>query len=284
MLNALDSTLNKLARFDEGNLLAPILSITYKQGMSSSGRDIGKQYVSFVSNCCDLIRHKINDELWIVALLEDWFAAQMNTICNWLAERIDRSLHDVQLVALTTIMPKVFADMSLQGVGEDKLNLKTYQTIISRLKMEEAAGSLAGGGLFEQPSSTSIFNTSSLLSSLTSSSSCNSSSNVTSAAAAAAAGSNGGSSHAGGLAQQASLTGSDQRPGNLTASQLRQQQTMSSGSFGQSNALPGTPLRRPGGNNQFASEQQQANGDEQADNIADRALQSATRMFKGFWN
>lgn len=70
MLNALESTLTKLARFDEGNLLAPILSITYKQGMSSSGRDIGKQYVAFASNCCDLIRHKINDELWIVNLLE----------------------------------------------------------------------------------------------------------------------------------------------------------------------------------------------------------------------
>lgn len=70
MLNALESTLTKLARFDEGNLLAPILSITYKQGMSSSGRDIGKQYVTYVSNCCDIIRHKINDELWIVTQLE----------------------------------------------------------------------------------------------------------------------------------------------------------------------------------------------------------------------
>lgn len=70
MLSALESTLTKLARHDEGNLLAPILSITYKQGMSSSGRDIGKQYVTFVFNCCDLLRHKINDELWIVNLLE----------------------------------------------------------------------------------------------------------------------------------------------------------------------------------------------------------------------
>lgn len=70
MIYALESTLTKLARYDEGNLLAPILSLTYKQGMSSSGRDIGKQYVTFVSNCCELLRHKINDELWIVNLLE----------------------------------------------------------------------------------------------------------------------------------------------------------------------------------------------------------------------
>lgn len=70
MLSALDNTLAKLARHDEGNLLAPILSLTYKQGMSSSGKDVGKQYISFVSNCCDLLRHRINDELWIVNLLE----------------------------------------------------------------------------------------------------------------------------------------------------------------------------------------------------------------------
>lgn len=70
ILSALESILTKLARFDEGNLLAPILSLTTKQGMSSSGRDIGKQYVTFVSNCCDLFRQKINDELWIVNLLE----------------------------------------------------------------------------------------------------------------------------------------------------------------------------------------------------------------------
>lgn len=185
MLNALDSTLTKLARYDEGNLLAPILSLTYKQGMSSSGKDIGKQYVSFVSNCCDLLRHKINDELWIVTLLEDWYCAQMNTICNWLGERIDHSLHDVQLAALTNIMPKIYADMSLQGVSEDKLNIKTYQTIMSRLNMEEAAVLASGGCLHEQPS-TSIFNTS-ILSSLTSSGSSGSTSTATTAAAAAAA-------------------------------------------------------------------------------------------------
>jgi hypothetical protein len=280
MLNALDATLNKLARFDEGNLLAPILSLTYKQGMSSSGRDIGKQYVSFVSNCCELIRNKINDELWIVMLLEDWYAAQMNTICQWLAERIDRSLHDVQLVALTNIMPKIYADMSLQGVPEDKLNLKTYQTIMSRLKMEEAS-SLAGGTLFEQPSSsTSIFN-SSILSSLTSSSS---SSTTSSSGAPAGGGGSGG--------QQA--TGTMGPLQQSAVHQLRQQSSggslAGSGGGGQQ-TQPGTPIRRfgnkpslsgpSGGQQQQPGEQQL---DDQGDNIADRAFQSATRMFKGFWN
>lgn len=293
MLNALDSTLNKLARFDEGNLLAPILSLTYKQGMSSSGRDIGKQYVSFVSNCCDLIRHKINDEIWIVSLLEDWYAAQMNTICGWLAERIDRSLHDVQLVALTNIMPKIYADMSLQGVSEDKINLKSYQTIMSRLKMEEAS-SLAGGALFEPSSSTSIFNTS-ILSSLTSSSS--SSSAAATSATASSVGNQQTTSGAGGSAQQQQTSQQQQQQyqtsGHHHMGQLRQQS--SGGSLGASQQqqqqpnVPGTPSRRPGNvsslsgpSGQLGANEQQF--DEQGDNIADRALQSATRMFKGFWN
>lgn len=282
MLNALDSTLNKLARFDEGNLLAPILSLTYKQGMSSSGRDIGKQYVSFVSNCCDLIRHKINDEIWIVTLLEDWYAAQIGSICNWLAERIDRSLHDVQLVALSNIMPKVYADMSLQGVSEDKLNLKSYQTIMSRLKMEEAS-SQAGGSLFgEQPQSTSIFNTS-ILSSLTSSSSSSSSSAAAGSQTVPTTATGGPSQQLPGLQQQHYQAGGhmgqlrQQSSGGSNASQQQQQQS-----------VPNTPGRRTGNLASLSgpSSGQGAGGelDDQGDNIADRALQSATRMFKGFWN
>lgn len=278
MLNALDSTLAKLARYDEGNLLAPILSLTYKQGMSSSGRDIGRQYVTFVSNCCDLLRHKINDELWIVTLLEDWYAAQMNTICNWLGERIDHSLHDVQLVALTNIMQKIYADMSLQGVPEEKLNIKTYQTIMSRLKMEEAAA-LTGGPLFEQCPS-SIFNAS-ILSSLTSSGSASS---VQAPGPGHAPGASVAGPSPSPVAGQAPVSPGPgapaDRPG-LVQAPARQ-------ASGQQQAPPAPPARRFGSLNSpttaglapGGADGQQA---DDGDNIADRALQSATRMFKGFW-
>lgn len=159
----------------------------------------------------------------------------MNIICNWLSERLDHSLHEVQLVALTSIMPKIYADMSLQGVPEDKLNLKTYQTVMSRLKMEEAAG-MAGGSLFEQPSSTSIFN-SSILSSLTSSASASSQSSAGQAPVPA--------------------------PGHLLSRQASQ---LAAGQQQRALDSPDSAQESPG-----------------AENIADRALQSATRMFKGFW-
>lgn len=226
----------------------------------------------------------------------------MNTICNWLGERIDHSLHDVQLTALTNIMPKIYADMSLQGVPEDKLNLKSYQTIMSRLKMEEASA-MAGAALFEQPASgTSIF-TSSILSSLASSSTTSSSNNNNnnantgqssppSANIIAATTSNSG------LASSTSPLQSNTHYHHQLASatgQLRLMDSSSSQPMGSSSSQPhssglsGFRARiQPASttsdtyHQHHASTNQQPD-DDNGDNIADRALQSATRMFKGFW-
>lgn len=214
----------------------------------------------------------------------------MNTVCNWLSERIDHSLHDVQLFALTNIMPKIYADMSLQGVPEEKLNLKTYQTIMSRLKMEEASA-MAGGTLFEQPTSgTSIFSTS-ILSSLTSSSSnststppsannnssfqqqqqqsqqqqCSSSSASSSLLMTAA-----------GAGQSVAASNQQQRAAVYESPVVQARRLMQTSQANNSNLTndnnPAMPIA-------FNDNGQQQEGD----NIADRALQSATRMFRGFW-
>lgn len=199
----------------------------------------------------------------------------MNVICNWLAERIDRSLHEVQFLALANMMPKIYADMSLQGVSEDKLNLKSYQTIMSRLTMEEASAQ-AGGNLFEQASGTSIFNTSSILSSLTSSSSSNPDKSVA-------------PSHRSGVSSQPTVSG--------LATPLRQPYQGTSGAavggLGSRSDSPSSLQTRRvqafGSSATFSSEQMGGPvGNSQAepqegDNMADRAFQSATRIFKGFW-
>lgn len=231
----------------------------------------------------------------------------MNTVCNWLSERIDHSLHDVQLVALTNIMPKIYADMSLQGVTEDKLNLKSYQTIMSRLKMEEASA-MAGGSLFEQPtSSTSIFSTS-ILSSLTSSSSQNSSSQASSAIISQqhhnlSSSSNNNPTSTTTLPSHLLQNSSSSScapsfaTGSGTAMSHRQQppsannmNNMTSGSsmLSSSGRQADQQLqfgRRPISNFNANNENPNlATGEQQeAENIADRAFQSATRMFKGFW-
>ena len=39
----------------------------------------------------------------------------------------------------------MYTDFELQGIEEDKLNSKAYQTIMDRIKMEEAAASVSNG-------------------------------------------------------------------------------------------------------------------------------------------
>lgn len=70
LLTTLEATLTKLARHDEGSLFAPIMSLTYKQGMSSSGQDIAKAYATFLSSTIDLLHQNLTDELWLLSLFE----------------------------------------------------------------------------------------------------------------------------------------------------------------------------------------------------------------------
>lgn len=135
--------------------------VQYKQGVSSSSRDVGKCYVNFVRNCIEQLRHKVLDELWVLNVLQvtvlpfvslffffflslsrscpierkewnkvcsfffnvstpsltlslsllchslsrqQWYTNQINMICTWLTERVDCSLHTVQLSALSQIV------------------------------------------------------------------------------------------------------------------------------------------------------------------------------------
>ncbi|PNF28630.1 Calcium-dependent secretion activator [Cryptotermes secundus] len=104
LVSVLETTLSKLSRYDEGSLIGSILSFT---NVSGSGKDMGQAYVNFARNCMDQIRSKVNDELWILNFFE-----------------------------------KLYSDFELQGVMEDKLNSKTYQTVSQRMQTEEATCAL----------------------------------------------------------------------------------------------------------------------------------------------
>ncbi|XP_054720268.1 calcium-dependent secretion activator 1-like [Uloborus diversus] len=142
LTSILELTLNKLSRYDEGSLLAPILSLTYKQGVSSSGKEVGLAYINFARNSMEQLRQKVTDELWVLGLFEDWYAAQISMMCTWLSERLDHGLHSFQLAALSHIAKKLYSDFELQGIEEEKLNSKTYQTVTSRLQLEEATAAV----------------------------------------------------------------------------------------------------------------------------------------------
>ncbi|PVD24731.1 hypothetical protein C0Q70_15216 [Pomacea canaliculata] len=135
-LSVLEGVLSKLARYDEGTFFASILSLT------KPVNELGNSYVDFMRCNLDPLRQKITDELYTLSLFEQWYTAQMKMICDWLTDRLDLSLHPYQLTCLMTINRKCFSDFELQGVPENVLNSKTYQTICSRLQVEEATQSV----------------------------------------------------------------------------------------------------------------------------------------------
>ncbi|KRF85291.1 calcium-dependent secretion activator isoform X5 [Drosophila virilis] len=140
LMSVLESTLSKLARYDEGSLIGSILSFT---NVSSSGKDLGQGYVNFFRNNMDQIRGKIGDDLWTLNFFEQWYSQQISMLSSWLSERLDHALHYAQVTSISHIIKKIYSDFELQGVLEDKLNSKAYQTVIQRMTAEEATCALS---------------------------------------------------------------------------------------------------------------------------------------------
>uniref|UniRef100_A0A803TW26 Calcium dependent secretion activator 2 n=1 Tax=Anolis carolinensis TaxID=28377 RepID=A0A803TW26_ANOCA len=111
----LDGVLSKLSRYDEGTFFSSILSFTVKAAA---------KYVD----------------------VPQWYSNSMKVICVWLADRLELQLHIYQLKTLIKIVKKTYRDFRLQGVLEGTLNSKTYDTVHSRLTVEEATVSVSSGG------------------------------------------------------------------------------------------------------------------------------------------
>ncbi|CAD6191936.1 unnamed protein product [Caenorhabditis auriculariae] len=172
MLGVLESVLTRLARYDEGNPLGAILNITPKPssifnkmktmvGDSSaqtaaaarqpltaqqSTGHIGNSYVMFMRGCSELLRQVVTDEIWVNCLFEHWYDSQMKSINEWLIERLQQSLSPTQFVSLSHIVKKVYSDFELQGIDDERLNSKTYQSINRRLQLEETNSQLHDHG------------------------------------------------------------------------------------------------------------------------------------------
>jgi calcium-dependent secretion activator len=91
-----------------------------------------------------IFRHLFAPSL-IGGLFQLWYTGQIQLLCNWLGERLDHSLHPYQVTCLSQIVKKLYSDFELQGVIEDKLNSKTYQTASQRMQTEEATCALTSG-------------------------------------------------------------------------------------------------------------------------------------------
>ncbi|XP_003375187.1 calcium-dependent secretion activator 1 [Trichinella spiralis] len=171
LLAVLESTLVKMARYDEGNPIGTILSIAVKsmvteapmlvqsqsppkqvQGTNSierpvtkapSASHLGHSYIEFMRISLEQLRQLVTDELFVTHLFEVWYSGQLQLINNWLTERHDRSLSAYQLTCLSYLMKKIYSDYELQGIDEEKLNLKSYASICKRLHLEETNASLS---------------------------------------------------------------------------------------------------------------------------------------------
>ncbi|XP_065412031.1 calcium-dependent secretion activator 2 isoform X9 [Chrysemys picta bellii] len=115
-VSVLEGVLSKLSRYDEGTFFSSILSFTVKAAakyvdVPKPGMDLADTYIMFVRQNQDILREKVNEEMYIEKLFD-----------------------------------KTYRDFRLQGVLEGTLNSKTYDTVHSRLTVEEATVSVTDGG------------------------------------------------------------------------------------------------------------------------------------------
>ncbi|XP_029682745.1 calcium-dependent secretion activator 1 isoform X3 [Takifugu rubripes] len=148
----LESVLAKLSRYDEGTLFSSFLSFTVKAAskyvdVPKPGMDVADSYVTFVRHSQDMLREKINEEVYTERLFDQWYTSTMNLIGTWLTDRMDLQLHLYQLKILIRIVKKKYRDFRLQGVLDSTLNSKMYETVRNRLTLEEATASVREGGM-----------------------------------------------------------------------------------------------------------------------------------------
>ncbi|XP_077121070.1 calcium-dependent secretion activator 2 isoform X14 [Ranitomeya variabilis] len=150
-VSVLEGVLSKLARYDEGTLFSSILSFTVKAAskyveVPKPGMDLADTYITFVRQNQDILREKVNEEIYIEKLFDLWYCSSVKVICVWLADRLDLQLHVYQLKTIIKIVKKTYRDFRLQGVLDGTLNIKTYETIHNRLTMEEATMAVSDRG------------------------------------------------------------------------------------------------------------------------------------------
>ncbi|XP_055077717.1 calcium-dependent secretion activator 1 isoform X2 [Periophthalmus magnuspinnatus] len=148
----LEGVLAKISRYDEGTLFSSFLSFTVKAAskyvdVPKPGMDVADGYVTFVRHSQDMLREKVNEEVYVERLFDQWYTSTMNLIGTWLTDRMDLQLHVYQLKILIRIVKKKYRDFRLQGVLDSTLNSKMYETVRNRLTLEEATASVRDGGM-----------------------------------------------------------------------------------------------------------------------------------------
>lgn len=132
------------------HFFSSILSFTVKAAakyvdVPKPGMDLADTYITFVRQNQDILRDRVNDEMYTEKIFDQWYNTSMKAVCVWLTDRLDLQLHVYQLKILIKIVKKSFRDFRLQGVLDSTLNNKNYETIYNRLTIEEATAAVSAG-------------------------------------------------------------------------------------------------------------------------------------------
>ncbi|XP_035770034.1 calcium-dependent secretion activator 1-like [Neolamprologus brichardi] len=128
-------------------LVAKVKAASKYVDVPKPGMDVADSYVTFVRHSQDMLREKVNEEVYVERIFDQWYTSTMTLIGTWLTDRVDLQLHVYQLKVLIRIVKKKYRDFRLQGVLDSTLNTKMYETVRNRLTLEEATASVKEGGM-----------------------------------------------------------------------------------------------------------------------------------------
>uniref|UniRef100_A0A8C1KNI8 Ca2+-dependent activator protein for secretion b n=1 Tax=Cyprinus carpio TaxID=7962 RepID=A0A8C1KNI8_CYPCA len=147
----LESLLAKISRYDEGTLFSSFLSFTVKAAskyvdVPKPGMDVADGYVTFVRHSQDILRDKVNEEVYIERLFD--VSKMPLPPCLTKEGPFKMVCQQIYYYFIFCIFfPKKYRDFRLQGVLDSTLNSKAYDTVRNRLILEEATASVREGGM-----------------------------------------------------------------------------------------------------------------------------------------
>uniref|UniRef100_A0A3Q3BRP6 Ca2+-dependent activator protein for secretion a n=1 Tax=Haplochromis burtoni TaxID=8153 RepID=A0A3Q3BRP6_HAPBU len=142
----LESVLTKLSRYDEGTLFSSFLSFTVSSTcvcVCKPGMDVADSYVTFVRHSQDMLREKVNEEVYVERIFD---VSKLQHCLFSPSQRVTPKFHLLHLRLMCSCQKK-YRDFRLQGVLDSTLNTKMYETVRNRLTLEEATASVKEGGM-----------------------------------------------------------------------------------------------------------------------------------------
>lgn len=128
----LESLLSKVARYDQGFILAPMFSLR------NPGTELEESYLKFVKLNLERFRAHLNDEKMKKQLIKDWYTSIIKKICDWLSDRMNMALHQYQVQTLLTLAAELPQFVSEDLSSSRAIYCRTYKTVFSRLRVEDA--------------------------------------------------------------------------------------------------------------------------------------------------